>query len=115
MNAASAISMADVDMSAKHRISVVSREQLHRAHSVLGVVCTSTRFAVRKTLANCVPFHAGQFGFTSDCVAQCENMLSVHKNQLDLAGGPLARLDNLTLRDVVKAIGHAMDSDCEPT
>src|SRR5437764_13034830 len=102
-----AIYMADLDVAGKHRIIVVSREELNRGNYVLGVVCTSTRFAVRKTLANCVPFHAEQFGFTSDCVAQCENMLSVHKNRLDLAGAPLARQDNFTLRDYVRTIGHA--------
>jgi mRNA-degrading endonuclease toxin of MazEF toxin-antitoxin module len=109
------IYMADLDVAGKHRIIVMSREDLNRGNDVLAVVCTSTRFAVRKTLANCVPFRAGQFGFTSDCVAQCENMLSVHKNQLDLAGGPVARLDDLTLRDVIKAVGYVTDSDCEPT
>ena|SRR5438552_2845457 len=108
------IYIADLDVAGKHRIIVVSREELNRGNYVLGVVCTSARFAVRKTLANCVPFRAGQFGFTSDCVAQCENMLSVHKNQLDLAAGAIAKLDDLTLRDVIKAIGYVMDSDCEP-
>ena len=38
--------------------------------------------AVRGTLPNCVPFRAGQFGFTSDCVAQCENILSLDKADL---------------------------------
>lgn len=26
---------------------------------------------------SCVPFHAGQFGFTANCVAQCESILSI--------------------------------------
>ena len=81
---------------------------------MLGVVCTSTRYAVRKTLPNCVPFQVGQFGFTSDCVAQCENILSVHKSQLDLAVGALGKLDDRTMREIIKAVGYVMDSDCEP-
>jgi len=92
----------------------VSREELNRGNWVLGVVCTSSRFAVRRSLANCVPFLAGQFGFTTDCVAQCENILSVYKNQLDLTAGPTAKLDEISMRDIVKAIGYVMDSDCEP-
>jgi hypothetical protein len=60
-----------------------------------------------------VPFLAGQFGFTAGCVAQCENMFPVHKNQLDLGAGPIAKLDELTMREIIKAVGYVMDSDCE--
>jgi mRNA-degrading endonuclease toxin of MazEF toxin-antitoxin module len=80
----------------------------------LVVVCTSARFSIRQRLPHYVPFRAGQFGFTVDCVAQCANMLSIDKNQLDLAAGPVGKLDDLVLRDLIKAIGHVLDSDCEP-
>ena len=93
---------------------MVSRENLNRGSYALVVVCTSARFAVRSTLPNCVPFRAGQFGFVSDCVAQCENMLSIEKSQIDLAAGPVGTLDAMALRDVIKAIGHVLESDCEP-
>lgn len=77
-------------------------------------MCTSTHFAVRSKLPNCVPFRAGDFGFTTDCVAQCENMLALPVGQVDLATGPIGTLDAVALRSVVKAIGHVIDSDCEP-
>ena len=77
------------------------------------VPCTSSRFAVRSKLANCVPFRTGEFGFTADCVAQCENMLSIEQTQLDLAPGPRGILDEATLGKVVKAIGYVIGSDCE--
>ncbi|MGL6097253.1 MAG: hypothetical protein ACRC7O_15825 [Fimbriiglobus sp.] len=48
----------------------MSREDLNRGRYALAVVCTSARFAVPSTLPNLVPFRAGQFGFTTDCVAQ---------------------------------------------
>jgi hypothetical protein len=41
-------------------------------------------------------------------------MLSVEKAQLDLASGPEGVLDEVSLRDVIKAIGHVLESDCEP-
>jgi mRNA-degrading endonuclease toxin of MazEF toxin-antitoxin module len=67
-------------------------------------------------MASCVPFHAGQFGFTADCVAQCENILSIDKRQLDRAGaGRIGMLDEMAWREVVKAIGNVVGSDCEPT
>jgi mRNA-degrading endonuclease toxin of MazEF toxin-antitoxin module len=80
----------------------------------LVVVCTSARFATRRTLPNCVPFQAGQFGFTTNCVAQCENTPSIEIAQLDLTAGPLGMLDDLARRDVIKAMGYVMESDCEP-
>jgi mRNA-degrading endonuclease toxin of MazEF toxin-antitoxin module len=108
------IYMADFGQAGPHPVIVVSREDLNRGSYALVVVCTSARLAVRSKLPNCVPFRAGDFGFTVDCVAQCENILSIDKAQLDLAVGPIGVLDDLALRDVVKAIGYVIESDCEP-
>ena len=77
--------MAEFPEAGRHPVVVVSREELNRGHYVLAVFCTSSRFTVRNTLPNCVPYRAGQFGFTADCVAQCENILSIEKS----ATGPL--------------------------
>lgn len=106
--------MADFDQAGPHPVVTVSREALNRGRYVLVVVCTSARFSVRSTLPNCVPFHSGRFGFTTDCVAQCDNMLSIEKAQLDPAAGPLGVLDGSAFRDVIKAIGDVIESDCEP-
>ena len=83
--------MADFGEAGPHPVIVLSRKELNRGRYVLVAVCTSARFAVRSKLPNCVPFRAGTFGFTADCVAQCENLLSIDKAQLDLAGGPRRR------------------------
>jgi mRNA-degrading endonuclease toxin of MazEF toxin-antitoxin module len=108
------IYMADFAAAGPHPVIVLSREELNRGRYALVVVCTSARFATRSQLPNCVPFHAGNFGFTADCVAQCENLLSVDVAQIDLSSGPLGTLDDMAFRDVIKAIGYVMDSDCEP-
>jgi mRNA-degrading endonuclease toxin of MazEF toxin-antitoxin module len=108
------IYIADFPEAGPHPVIVVSREELNRGHYALVVVCTSSRFAVRSQLPSCVPFLAGQFGFTVDCVAQCENILSIEKRQLDMSGGPTGVLDEMALREVVKAIGYVIASDCEP-
>ena len=108
------IYMADFGTAGPHPVIVVSREELNRGRYALVVVCTSARFAVRSKLPTCVPFREVQFGFIADCVAQCENQLSIDKAQVDLMGGPIGMLDDLALRDVVKAIGHVIESDCEP-
>jgi mRNA-degrading endonuclease toxin of MazEF toxin-antitoxin module len=56
--------MADFGPAGPHPVIVVSREELNRGRYALAVVCTSARFAVRGKLSNCVPFQAGDFGFT---------------------------------------------------
>jgi len=107
--------MADFESAGRHLVIVVSREDLNRGRYVLVVVCTSARFGTRRVLPNCVPFLAGEFGFTADCVAQCENMVSLEKTDIiDLDDGPIAILDEIKLRDVIKSIGYVMESDCEP-
>lgn len=106
--------MADFGPAGPHPVIVASGETLNRGRYVLAVPCTSSRFPVRSQLANCVPFRAGEFGFTIDCVAQCENMLSIDQAQLDLDAGPREILDDDALRRVVKAIGYVIESDCEP-
>jgi hypothetical protein len=69
---------------------------------------------VRSKLSNCVPFQAGDFEFTVDCVAQCENILTIDQAQIDLAAGPLGILDDTALQNVIKAIGYVIKSDCKP-
>jgi mRNA-degrading endonuclease toxin of MazEF toxin-antitoxin module len=106
------IYMADLGEAVPHPIIVVSREELNRGNRVVAVLCTSQKFAVRSTLPHCVPFQAGQFGFSKDCGAQCENLFLVDKASLD--PNPIGVLSDVAQRDVVKAIGHVIDSDCEP-
>jgi mRNA-degrading endonuclease toxin of MazEF toxin-antitoxin module len=106
------IYMADLGDANPHPVIIVSREDLNRGDRTVVVLCTSQKYSIRSTLPHCVPFTAGQFGFTKDCVAQCENIFVVDKDSLDAS--PIGALDDATLRDVVKAIGHVIDSDCEP-
>ena len=75
---------------------------------------TSAKFTVRATLPNCVVLKAGEFGMTKDCVVQCENVAPIPKDVIDVDGGPIATLSEEVLRDVVRAIGYVIDSDCEP-
>jgi hypothetical protein len=42
-------------------------------------------------------------------------MLSIEKVQLDLSAGPFGLLDDMAMRNVIKAIGHVIESDCEPS
>ena len=105
---------ADFAEAGPHPVIVVSRESLNRGYYVLVVVCTSARFAARSGLPNCVPFRAGEYGFTKDCVAQCENMLSLEINQIDFESGLRGTLSEADFRKVVQAIGNVIGSDCEP-
>jgi mRNA-degrading endonuclease toxin of MazEF toxin-antitoxin module len=108
------IYMADFGPAGPHPVIVISREELNRGRYALVVVCTSARFAVRRKLSNCVPFQAGEFGFTMDCVAQCENILSIDQAQIDLAAGPMGTLDETAFQKIIKAIGYVIKSNCQP-
>jgi mRNA-degrading endonuclease toxin of MazEF toxin-antitoxin module len=95
-------------------IIVLSKESFNRGRFVSVVPCTSRHFQRRRTLPNCVPFAAGQFGLPQDCVAQCELIASIELGSLDASKGPFGMLAAPTIRSVIKAIGHVLDSDCEP-
>jgi mRNA-degrading endonuclease toxin of MazEF toxin-antitoxin module len=108
------IYMADIPPGQQHPVVVVSREELNRGDYVVAALITSQRFAVRSKLANCVPLLAGQFGMTKDSVVQGEMAGPIRKDVINLAAGPVSRLDDRTLREVIKAIGYVLDADCEP-
>ncbi len=38
----------------------------------------------------------------------------IPKDVIDMDGGPIATLTDEMLREVIKAIGYVIDSDCEP-
>ena len=94
---------------------VVSREELNRGNWVVAVLITSAKFARRSTLPHCVPFRAGAFGLTKDCVAQAETISYIAVSDLDADAGVIGVLDSVRMRGVVKALGHVLNSDCEPT
>ena len=108
------IYLADFPPGQRHAVVVVSREDLKRGDYVVAALITSQRFAVRSKLPNCVPLQAGQFGMTKDCVVQGEMAGPIHIDTIELGMGAIGQLDDMTLREVIKAIGYVMDSDCEP-
>jgi mRNA-degrading endonuclease toxin of MazEF toxin-antitoxin module len=93
---------------------VVSRESLNQGNYVVMVLSKTKHFALRSKLLNWVPFQAGVFGMLSDCVAQCQAIYASEKREIDIASGTIGRLDTARLRDVIKAIGDVIDSDCKP-
>jgi len=105
---------ADHETAAPHPVVVVSREALNRGRYVVAVLITSAHVATRAKLPNCVPLFAGEFGMTRDCVAQAETISPYELTDLDLTY-VIGRLDDNRLRDVIRAIGNVMDSDCEPS
>ena len=58
--------------------------------------------------------YATAYKAVEDCVAQCENILSIDRLQLDLSAGPVGILDESALWDVIRAIGYVLKADCEP-
>jgi mRNA-degrading endonuclease toxin of MazEF toxin-antitoxin module len=73
---------ADFPHVGMHPVIILAREDLNRGGQAVVVICTSARFPVRRTLPNCVPFLAGQFGFAKGYVAQCEQLLTIDRNEI---------------------------------
>ena len=84
---------------------------------MLAVRFTTSRYHRRATLPNAVPFAAGEFGLSRDCVAQCESAGPVRSDPVrvdELDARPIGRLSDERLREVVRAVGYVMAADCEP-
>lgn len=94
-------------------VLIVSREPLNRGGYAVAVPLISSNFERRSKLPNCYPFHAGEFGLTRDCVAQCEAILSIERSQIDTARGYIGEIDEDRMRGVIKAIGYVLESECE--
>ncbi|MBA3312985.1 MAG: type II toxin-antitoxin system PemK/MazF family toxin [Planctomycetaceae bacterium] len=91
---------------------VVSREPLNRGDTVVVVFCTTAKLSTRSSLPNCVAFQSGEFGLTKVCVAQCETIQMIEKQYL--APQSIGMLDDQKLREVIRAAGSVMNSECEP-
>ena len=105
------IFLADFEELEPHPVVIVSREELNRGSWVVVALITSRRFEERSTLPNCLPLRSGEFGLKRDCVIQCESLFSLRREML---GEHLGRLDGARQRELVKALGNMLDSDCEP-
>jgi mRNA-degrading endonuclease toxin of MazEF toxin-antitoxin module len=95
-------------------VVVMGREQLNRGSTVLVSPLTSMHVELRSRLPNCVPFSAGEFGLTKDCVAQLEFMSLIPLEKLELQDGPIGELDDDRMRQMIRAIGYVLDAECEP-
>ena len=93
---------------------VVSREALNRGRWVVAILITSAHFAVRSTLPRCIAFRAGEFGLTKDSVAQAETTSYLAVSDLDLDAGIMGSLDESKFRELIRAVGNMMGSECEP-
>lgn len=104
---------ADLYEAGVRPVLIVSQAALNAGNYAVAVPLTTTHFERRSRLPNCVPFKAGQFGLTRDCVAQCEAILSVERTQIDAATGLIGVIDDAARRSVVRAIGFVIASECE--
>ncbi len=102
---------ADFEAMEPHPVVVVSREELNRGNWVAAVLITSKRFEERSKQPHCVPFRAGEFGLSMECVAQAESLFSIRREEL---GEHLGTLDDKRWRDLIKAVGNMIGSDFEP-
>jgi mRNA-degrading endonuclease toxin of MazEF toxin-antitoxin module len=105
---------ANLPEAPRHPVVILARESLNRGCEVLAPMLTSSRFEERRQLPASVPILAGTCGLAKNCVVPAQAVFAIRLSNLDLADGPNGRLDSERMRDVIRAIGHVLDADCEP-
>lgn len=81
------IYIADLPEAGPHPVIVVPRGA---QSGPLRVSCRLYVFSIRVVVSFPVVFPSKRVSWlAADCVAQCENILSIDKRQLDLSGGPI--------------------------
>lgn len=103
--------LENADGSGDRPCIVVSAKRFNDKYVVV-VPVTTARFEERKNLPNCIPFHPGQYCFTKECVAQCEMISMVGRNEIP-RGNPVAKLKSEDLRGLIIAIGNVFGASCE--
>ena len=98
----------------RHPIIIVSRESLNRGHYVVAVPCTTARLSERRRSWSCVYLEAGEGGLPRECVATADQISAVEIVDVVVEDGKIGQLDEERVRDLIRAIGHVMQADCEP-
>lgn len=102
-----------IDVAGNRRpIIILSRPELNRGNYVVAVPITSSRFEERRHFSNCVPFLAGEYGLSVNCVAQGEQVAPFLVRDID--PNSVATLSEDRFRTLVHAMGFVMNATCEP-
>lgn len=96
-----------------HFCIVISEERFNRGDYVHIVPITSKGFESRSKLSNCVAFRAGQYCFTSNCVAQGDALSLVEISSF-YGEKSLCEISGEDLRKVIRAVGAVIGAECEP-
>jgi mRNA-degrading endonuclease toxin of MazEF toxin-antitoxin module len=97
----------------RHRLIVVSSEKFNQGRYVTVVPTTSSHFHDRSRARNCIAFVSGAYGcFTKNCVAQCEQIATVRKEELDWISGSLGTVGPAQMNELRVAIGYVVGVDC---
>lgn len=90
-------------------VLVVSSTELNAGDTVVAVPFYSSQLEKRRKLPTCVYFSRGEFGLPKDCVAKADDIGPIFRNDLDIARGPIGRLDEAAMARVLAAILHVLD------
>lgn len=95
-------------------VVIVSREELNRGDYVVVLPLTTAQLLLRASLPNCVTIAGGAAGI-KECAAQAEMVSVLFRSDLVAPeNGPVARLNDEKMREIIRAIGFVILADCEP-
>src|SRR5687767_623900 len=95
-------------------VVIVSRAEFNYGSYAVVVPFTTKQIDESSKQPNCVAFRAGEFGLDKDCVAQAEAIAQFEIAELDAEAGPIGRLDDERMREIILAIGYVIGATCEP-
>lgn len=87
---------------------IVSPDELNRGSYVLVVPFTSQQVDKRKEYSTCVLFYKHEFGLLSDSIAKADEVSRIPIFELNIAEGPLGRVDVDRMKEVALSICHAI-------
>jgi len=93
-------------------VVVVSWKTLSRGDYVVSVPLTSACLEARRALPNCAARRTARA--RQRLLAQADAISLLHKDDLDLPGGAIGRLNDSDTRALIRAIGYVSNAECEP-
>lgn len=89
-------------------IVIVSRDDLNAGNSVLAVPFYSQQLEKRRNQKFCASFNAGDGGLPKDCVAKCDEITLLDKDDIDFVRGRMGRFNGPQMERVIKSIRYAL-------
>lgn len=88
---------------------VVSRNELNRGNTVIGIPFSSNNLAKKRQQPSCAFFAQGEGGLTADCVAMTSEIATVFLSNIQFSAGPLGTFDDAQMERLFEALKWSLN------